>query len=104
MDINEWFADQCGVKITEAGEDGCFYRKASWSKAGAVIEDEWTLYDARCVQVVREKFGICTVYRSDKKTYACHMSNQHEQGFGKTISEAEISCLHNIYNNRSGES
>lgn len=93
INIHEWAAQQCGVKLITSldelecgdfvtGEGG----KAHW------VRDHWTLDDARCREIVREHFSISTL-ADYKDGWAAGTHEGMATGKGKTIAEAEISCI-----------
>ena len=92
MNINEWYAKQCGV-LTSPKVWGYYDDENLIS-----ILDEWTIEDSRCREIIREKFGLTTVKAND--TWLCMFHRKDKDPItrhGKSLPEAEIKCLKAIY-------
>ena len=93
-DLDKWAAEQCGMHIL----DGIWCNK----KDDGILPlgDNWTLDDARCREIVRERFKILTDYVEnewgsiprDLSTFG-DVTWRDFYGKGKTIPEAEIVCI-----------
>ena len=93
--IDKYFADKCGVKQHQNAYIG-----------------KWTIKDARCREVVREKFEIQTRHSwiEGKPCWICEATVQQPEDqwneyweHGKTIAEAEVACLKSIYEAEKGD-
>jgi hypothetical protein len=90
MDINKWAAEKCGITERNDGSghffDGDHYQFY-----------EWTMQDARCRELVREHFKVCSDYFDGCwKAWSRTGDFTATHGEGDTISEAEISCIEAI--------
>ena len=88
--VNRVMARECGVVRKQyAGGDWYFIYK------GKEHNYLWTIEDARCREIIREKFGICTIpdKTDDREWWA---GGEWQNGTGKTIKEAEIKCITEI--------
>jgi hypothetical protein len=96
MDIDEWYAEKCGVRVREVS-DKLWYSPSL--NDDALVTDWWTIERADCREKIREKFGIDTVeydtYSGGKRWEALTVNKISETG--KTIKEAEIACMEAIY-------
>ena len=93
MNIDEWTAEQCGVKIEPSIILGEWQRIDDWTP--------WTIQDPRCREIVREHFKICTDFSIDG--WFSGRAGTTEQYAGKTIAEAEIACIKAIYKTCQGD-
>lgn len=94
-ELDKWAAEQCGVQFSELWK-----KYLMLDPKNAALSMTWTLSDARCMEVFREKFKLKTVYFNfpDIWKTSNNESVQTEgvEGFGKTIKEAELACAHAI--------
>jgi len=99
-DINKFYAEKCGVttRINNIKEL-CF--QTEWGNYTV-----WTIQDPRCREIIRERFKLDTLLGIRSKslnTWVCERLSDSGNlicgGKGKTIAEAEIACLTEIYNN-----
>ena len=109
-DINKFFADSCGIKISHSRyfsypdfksfrheyKDGTY---AKYIQDGN-IDMEWSIDDPRCREVIREKFKIRTVWNESDNVWKAYTFTPFAEPNGRTIAEAEIACLKAIYENR----
>jgi hypothetical protein len=94
MNIDRWFAKQCGVSILGGG----------WRPRGyaAPISGQWTIQDPRCREIVREKFKLDTLYVG-AHLWICRIGEPSKPrsddcyGEGLNLEEAELACLQAIY-------
>lgn len=94
--VDEWAAEQCGVEFKQT------WKGRVWYLNGKLHEnDEWTIKDPRCREIVREHFKIWTAYGPigfDRMGWqACTAYNKLTNYHGNTIDEAEIACITAIY-------
>ena len=93
-EIDKWAAEQCGVEIhSDFTNDGKIYTRHSGKYR------EWTIQDSRCREIVREHFRI-EMYRVEDSWVAFQYLTDEDasiEGKGKTIAEAEIACIKEIY-------
>ena len=98
-EIDKWAAEQCGVGFTTnhkkqvvAWFTGSIDERVYW-------EFEWTIQDCRCREIVREHFELNTQFRPalPKARVFCYSAKYDVSEAGKTIAEAEIACIKEIY-------
>jgi hypothetical protein len=90
--INQWYAEQVGVRITEVSSDYLLYRNDE------TLWNEWTIKDPRCRQICREKYKIGVNYDGHK--WWAESDGFVSLVFGDSIEEVELSCLVAIYEHR----
>ena len=101
MDINQWYADKCGVTEEIDADVGGF----NWyTDTHITYGGKWSITDPRCIEICVEKYGIQThrTVSNESEWYAqaefCKEANYQGHGsYGKTRIEAEIACLTAIY-------
>jgi hypothetical protein len=89
--LDKWAAEKCGINTTEGGISGCLL----------IVSDKqpleiWTLSDARCREIVREHFGICTIKitpNSEGDNWFSYILGRSIFGEGKSTEEAELACI-----------
>ena len=92
MNIDEWFAEQCGVELGTNNADFIVY------ETEVTYCYPWDIKDPQCREIVREKFSIETL-RKFGKWHADSLGFTFSKGH-ETIAEAEIACLTAIYEAR----
>ena len=99
MNINAWFAEQCGVKYLNRHKAYGMLDPTQKDELGLYIK--WDIKDPRCMQVVREKYKIGEIWSEAKGVWCCAVSAcldiDDGAGTGKTIPEAEYACYEAIY-------
>jgi hypothetical protein len=102
-DINEWYADKCGVIFTEyeqtvvdGSDEKITLKFAGYRTDSFECKDSWTIQDPRCREIIREKFNIQTQQLVGEWMVIC-AGIPTQITSGKTIAEAEIACLEAIY-------
>ena len=100
-DINEWYADKCGVRTREVGEK--FWYSPSMND-DAKVTDLWDIKRADCREIIREYYKITTNMAYNFTCWGSAGFIPVKGGYkatimfkGKTIAEAEIACLEAIY-------
>jgi len=94
--LNAWSAKEC--KVTSE------HYMFGWNTYANGVEldvDEWNLEDTHCMQVFREKFGVCTQQDIGLNNWFCHYRLCHKDliyKYYKTIPEAELACAFAIMN------
>ena len=93
MDIetaSKMMAEECGIRTEINANEGCFY----WTTDVEPVElfnGLFTIKDARCREIVREKFHIFTEPYDDQ--VICITNYGQYKAYGKTIPESEIACI-----------
>ena len=100
--VNKIMADACGVTEfkydrVNCDGDGLTLTFTGYKTKSFKVFDVWTIEDARCREIIREKFGIGTQQDSGLGNWFAHY-NVYEEGvkifkYYKTIAEAEIACI-----------
>ena len=100
MNINEWFAKQCGVKYLNRYKAYGMLDPTQKDELGLYIK--WDIKDPRCMQVVREKFLLSTNMKEDGTAYCYEKGGYVDEGngWGDTIPKAEYACCEAIYEAR----
>jgi hypothetical protein len=88
--LDAWAAEKLGFTVTDGGG------VPQWQ----VFEGAWlqpfSLQDARCREIVREHFSICTIEtvpNSEGDNWFSYVAIKSNYGEGKSIEEAEIACI-----------
>lgn len=91
---NKVMAKECGVELDILQ---CAPPWFEWKFKHKIHTSKWTIEDARCREIIREKFQLTTDIRQDGSRY-CYPRLDIDKaiawlGNGKTIVEAEIACI-----------
>ncbi len=104
-DINQYFADKCGVN-TCVGDPSYAIPLPYWYHlvSGIKYLYKWDISDPRCREIIREKYGLATD-RFREGNWSSFPRNIvtdaiKYMGNGETIPEAELACLQAIYEAR----
>jgi len=100
-ELDKWAAESCGVFVQERsrGQVNEYFEYDNGVDGTTIIEDFWTLSDARCREIVREYFIITTRPVRKGESWFASSDKEKEHGvevicvIGKTIAEAEIACI-----------
>ena len=93
---NKWLAEKCGVELLLQNSDGFYW------KIGCVhYYYPWTITDARCRQIIREKLKIVTDIQTTGGFYA-HAHLETKRYKGASIESAEIQCILSIIEQEEG--
>ena len=86
--LNKWAAEQCGIKTKPVA--------VGYGLDSDILEiwqgSEWTLQDARCMEIFREKFKLDIDY--DNVQWGVWWNDDYY--YGDTIKEAELTCAQAI--------
>lgn len=115
MNINEWAAKECyederfsevmAFKITgltDVPKEALVGRYTFFADGKWI---EWNIKDPRCREIVREHFNMQTMWGDveDWESMASHDDFGNFSADGKTIAEAEIAAIEEIYAEVDGE-
>ena len=96
-DIDKWFADICGIHIFSNNHR---LPIELWTTPDGWV-CLWLISDPRCREIIRERFNLSTLNRNAKEgKWGCGDEKSKLVGHGKTIKEAEVTCLKAIYDAR----
>ena len=100
-ELDKWAAEKCGVSTVDRGGFLTIRQKSSVKVDGTCF---WTLSDARCREIVRERFKLETLLGNRSKTFSSwiceYLSDEDSHlicgGRGDTLAKAEIECIQAI--------
>ena len=95
MNIDKWFADSCGIHLFSNNDESPI---ELWTTPDGWV-CIWLISDARCREVIREKFNISTEYDL-LGTWTASSAGGEFFGQASTIMDAELACLQVIYDTR----
>ena len=102
FDIDKWFADKCGIVFNKSRDEfGIDIDiKSRITNLNIVGDTIWSIQDPRCMEVIREKFKIETLYGYAEESWFAESERKADKGRGKTIEDAEIATCKAIYEAR----
>lgn len=89
--VNKIMAEACGVE-PHIVDEGRLIDHNAFVINGKIYSYAWTIEDARCREIIREKFKVETLVNYSTKNWFCS-DEFNKKGEGKTIAEAEKACI-----------